>query len=196
MKGHQVVVQEKIDGSQISFGKKGGELFVRNKNKMIDVDCPDGLFANAVSVLKDRSLPDGYVFRGEYLKTPKHNVLAYDRIPKDHIIIYDIEKGDGTNHYLSPIETQKIAFGVGFETVPTFRDYLFEDIDQSIIDGLMNNRSILGGQLIEGLVFKCYDVFDSRDKTLMCKYVLAKISIEKVFDFIYMFFKILVKFSH
>ena len=171
MKGHQVVVQEKIDGSQISFGKKGGELFVRSKNKMIDVDCPDGLFANAVSVLKDRSLPEGYVFRGEYLKTPKHNVLAYDRIPKDHIIIYDIEKEDGSNDYVQYAEVVIIAESFGFEVVPTFLKCPFEYLDQKKIDGLMKTQSILGGQLIEGLVFKCYDVFDSRDKTLMCKYV-------------------------
>ena len=171
MKGHQVVVQEKIDGSQISFGKKDGELFVRSKNKMIDVDCPDGLFANAVSVLKDRSLPDGYVFRGEYLKTPKHNVLAYDRIPKDHIIIYDIEFRDGSNYYLDVFCMTEMAQAYEFEVVPTFADSLFEDFNTKIIDILMENKSILGGQLIEGLVFKCYGVFDSRDKTLMCKYV-------------------------
>ncbi len=173
MKGHQVVVQEKIDGSQISFGKKDGELFVRSKNRMVDLDSPDKMFANAVEILKNRPLPDGYVFRGEYLKVPKHSVLAYDRIPKDHIIIYDIEFGDGSNHYLIPEEVELIAFENGFEIVPTFSlpDCSFEHVDQDVIDSLMKHTSILGGQLIEGLVIKCYDVFDSRDKTLMCKYV-------------------------
>ena len=171
MKGHRVVIQEKIDGSQISFGRKEGELFVRSKNRMINIECPDGMFAPAIAVLKDRVLPDDYVFRGEYLKTPNHNVLNYDRIPKDHIIIYDIEFYDGSNHYVDVFAAAAMAHAYEFEFVPTFRDYLFEDIDQSIIDGLMNNRSTLGGQLIEGLVFKCYGVFDSCDKTLMCKYV-------------------------
>ena len=171
MKGHRVVVQEKIDGSQISFGRKDGKLFVRSKNRMIDTDCPDGMFANAVNVLKDKSLPDDYVFRGEYLKTPHHNVLDYDRIPKDHIIIYDIEKRDGSNDYVSYVKVRTIAEAYEFEVVPTLWVGLFDDIDQKLIDKLMKTQSILGGQLIEGIVIKCYDLFDSRDNTLMCKYV-------------------------
>ena len=171
MKGHQVVIQEKVDGSQISFGMKNGELFVRSKNQMIDIDCPDGMFALAVDVIKTKNLPDGYVFRGEYLKTPKHNVLNYDRIPKDHIIIYDVELRDGSNDYLNPNNVDNVALEAGFEVVPTLWTGLFDDIDQELIDELMENQSILGGQLIEGLVIKCYDVFDSRDKALMCKYV-------------------------
>ncbi len=175
MRGHQVVIQEKVDGSQISFGRKDGKLFVRSKNRMVDIENPDGMFANAVGVLRDRPLPDNYVFRGEYLKTPKHNVLAYDRIPKDHIVIYDIENGDGSNDYLPPEVVGKIANRSGFEVVPTFWQGLFEKMNQDLIDVLMNNQSILDGQLIEGLVFKCYDVFDSRDKTLMCKFVRPEV---------------------
>ncbi|KKL65222.1 hypothetical protein LCGC14_2157120 [marine sediment metagenome] len=175
MKGHQVVIQEKIDGSQISSGRKDGKLFVRSKNQMIDIENPNGMFAPAVDILRDRTLPDGYVFRGEYLKTPKHNVLNYDRIPKDHIIIYDIEFHDGSNHYLDITAMSEMATAYEFEVVPTLWVGLFDDIDQELIDELMKNTSILGGQLIEGLVFKCYDVFDSRDKTLMCKFVRPEV---------------------
>ncbi len=171
MKGHQVVVQEKIDGSQVSFGKKDGELFVRSKNQMIDLDNTEKMFAAAVKVLKTKDLPEGYVFRGEYLRTPKHNVLAYDRIPQDHIIIYDIEDGDGSNYYLDPSLVEDIAADHGFEVVPTFAETDFCDVNQSFIDICLENISILGGPLVEGIVIKCYDLFDSRDKTLMCKYV-------------------------
>ena len=171
MKGHRVVIQEKIDGSQISFGGKDDALCIRSKNRMIDIDNPDGMFAPAVAILKTHTLSFGYVFRGEYLKTPKHNVLAYDRIPKDHIIIYDVENGDGSNDYFTPDLVEDIAFEHGFEIVPTLWEGLFDNIDQELIDLLMTRQSILGGQLIEGIVIKCYDVFDSRDKTLMCKEV-------------------------
>lgn len=173
MKGHPVVIQEKIDGSQISFSMKNGELFVRSKNRMVDIDNPDNMFGCAVAVIKTKNLPEDYVFRGEYLKTPKHNILTYNRIPNDHIIIYDIECDDGSNHYLHYSEVIAMSQEHGFEVVPMFSaaGCLFEDIDQDLIDGLMKNQSILGGQLIEGLVIKCYDIFDSRDKTLMCKYV-------------------------
>lgn len=171
MKGHQVVVQEKIDGSQISVGRKDGKLFVRSKNQMIDLDNTEKMFADAIAVLKTKKLPEGYVFRGEYLKTPKHNVLAYDRIPKDHIIIYDIEVSDGSNDYLPFTDVIIIAEELGFETVPTYMELPFEDVDQNFIDNWLTYDSILGGQKIEGIVIKCYDLFDSRDKTLMCKYV-------------------------
>ena len=157
--------------SQLSFGRKDGELFVRSKNKMVNLDAPDNMFGPAVAVLKDRSLPDGYVFRGEYLNKPKHNVLAYDRIPQDHIIIYDIEDGDGSNHYLPPDVVEEVAADLAFEVVPTLGYCDFEDISEGSIGIWMQRQSILGGQLIEGLVIKCYDLFDSRDKTLMCKYV-------------------------
>ncbi len=171
MKGHQVVVQEKIDGSQISFGQKGGELFVRSKNRMVDLDSPDKMFADAVAVLKTRDLPENMVFRGEYLRTSHHNVLNYNRRPKDHIIIYDIEDGDGTNDYLQPWQVEEVAFENRFEVVPTYAETDFCDINQSFINICLENISILGGPLVEGIVIKCYDLFDSRDKTLMCKYV-------------------------
>jgi len=39
-----VLVQEKIDGSQISFGiDENGKLNMRSKNKEIDVENPDGM---------------------------------------------------------------------------------------------------------------------------------------------------------
>ena len=66
---------------------------------------------------------------------------------------------------------ERIALENGFEVVPLFGIGPFGDVSQEMIDDIMKNQSILGGQLIEGLVIKCYDVFDSRDKTLMCKYV-------------------------
>ena len=175
MKGHEVVIQEKVDGSQISFGRKDGKLFVRSKNQMIDIENPVGMFAAAVEVLKDRSLPDNYVFRGEYLKTPKHGVLDYDRIPDGHIIIYDIEFHEGSNHYLDVLAVELMADAYEFEVVPTFWTGVHDNIDTHLIDNLMEKQSILGGQLIEGLVFKCYDVFDSRDKTLMCKFVRPEV---------------------
>ncbi|KKL69410.1 hypothetical protein LCGC14_2115270, partial [marine sediment metagenome] len=130
MKGHQVVIQEKIDGSQISFGRKDGVLFIRSKNRMIDIENPDNMFGCAIAVIKSKTLPGGYVFRGEYLRTPKHNVLNYDRIPQDHIIIYDIEIRDGSDDYLPPNAVKEIAADHAFEVVPTLWTGLFDDIDQ------------------------------------------------------------------
>ena len=75
-----VLVQEKIDGSQISFGIDNlGDLRIRSKNKEIDIEHPDDMFRLAVEwIVKNRSnLQAGWTYRGEYLQKSKHNTLAY-----------------------------------------------------------------------------------------------------------------------
>lgn len=39
-----VEITEKVDGSQLGFGKVNGELFVRSKGKEQDLDNPDMMF--------------------------------------------------------------------------------------------------------------------------------------------------------
>ena len=174
MMGETVVIQEKIDGSQISFGAVDIMLSVRSKNQDIS-QHETNMFTLAMENLKNihesASLPDGYVFRGEYLSRPKHNVLDYDSVPAWNIIIYDIENKDGSNDYFHPETVREIAEEYGFQVVPTLWTGPYEDVTQELIDELLKNKSILGGQLIEGIVIKCYSRMDSNDKALMCKYV-------------------------
>ena len=49
----EVSVQEKIDGSQISFGVIDGELCARSKGKDLVLDAPEKMFNKAIE--------DGYV---------------------------------------------------------------------------------------------------------------------------------------
>ena len=91
------IVEEKIDGSQISFGVYDGELHIRSKGAQLYADNPEGMFKEGIeyiSSIKDK-LTSGWTYRGEYLRKPKHNALAYDRIPQNHIVIFDIEDGNG-----------------------------------------------------------------------------------------------------
>ena len=88
-----VLVEEKVDGSQISFGiDENGILSVRSKKVDINTDKPDGMFKKAVEwiVSNQSSLYPNWVYRGEYLLKPKHNTLEYYRVPHNHIIIFDI----------------------------------------------------------------------------------------------------------
>jgi hypothetical protein len=175
MMGETVVIQEKIDGSQISFGAKDGVLSVRSKNQDIS-QHETNMFTLAVEQIKTADsncmpLPLDFVFRGEYLSKPKHNVLDYDRVPWQNIIIYDIENKDGSNDYLHYDDVTAIAETYGFQTAPTLWTGKYELVTQELIDTLLKTKSILGGQLIEGIVIKCYNRMDSNDKTLMCKYV-------------------------
>jgi hypothetical protein len=143
----------------------------------MDLMEPNTMFGPAVASMRraDRSsefgLPNNYIFRGEYLSKPKHNILCYDRIPKQNIIIFDIEAGDGSKAYFPPDVVRNIAEKQGFEVVPTLWEGLYDDVDFDLINSLLKTRSILGGNLIEGIVIKCYSQRDANGDTLMCKYV-------------------------
>ena len=78
---HPVVIQEKIDGSQFTFGLIDGELQFRSKNQAINPDAP-GMFELGVKAVLERQLSileEGLLYRGEFLSKPKHNTLKYER---------------------------------------------------------------------------------------------------------------------
>lgn len=169
--GGDIIVQEKIDGSQFSFGVINGGLFARSRGQRIDLDNPDNLFQEAIDTILAKyptgCFPDGYVFRGEYLKKPKHNTLKYSRVPENHVILFDIDIGD--QDYLPPEDVQDIANDLNFEYVPTWRIYKRPHGED--INTWLEEISILGGVKREGIVFKNYRLFDRGKKVLMAKYV-------------------------
>lgn len=166
-----VVVEEKVDGSQFSFALLDGELQCRSRNKQLVLDEPDNMFAEAVASAREIhdevGLTEGWIYRGEYLRKPKHNTLAYDRVPDGHIALWDVETGPGT--HLSPLRKVEEASRVGLDVVPV----LFEGElrDMAALDGLLERESMLGGQLIEGVVIKNYARFGKDGKLLTGKHV-------------------------
>jgi hypothetical protein len=173
MRGKILTLQEKVDGSQISFGRRDGQLFIKSHNHMLDLDNIQKMFSAALGSLSNLALPDGLVFRGEYLNKPKHNTLTYERVPLRNIIIYDIEQGDGTCDYMSVDDVEITASLYGFEVVPTLYVGVIDNImaETLMLDELLKTQSILGGTTIEGIVIKCYDMIDCNEKILMAKYV-------------------------
>jgi hypothetical protein len=163
----EVIVEEKIDGSQFSFGRFNGELRCKSKGAEINIEYPEKMFSNAVDVVKNLPLIDGFTYRAEYLKTPKHNVLAYDRIPKDHLIIFDISTG--LEQYLSYTAKFNECARLGLECVPILFEGKIED--PAAIVELLQTTSILGGQKVEGIVIKNYNRFGIDKKILIGKYV-------------------------
>lgn len=167
----EVIVEEKVDGSQISFGLIDGELSVRSKGAEVQVDAPEGMFANGVKAIKAVAhlLTPEWTYRGEYLSKPKHNTLAYERIPANHIIIFDINSG--LEEYLSPEAKRAEAAKLGFEVVPQL---FFGKIQSPThLKELLANVSVLGGQNVEGIVVKPngYSLFGRDKKVLIGKYV-------------------------
>jgi hypothetical protein len=162
-----VLVEEKVDGSQFSFGRFGGELHVRSKGKEMIVDAPEKMFQKAVDTVKELPLHDGWTYRGEYLSKPKHNALAYDRTPKGNIILFDINTMEEA--YLTYEEKTREAIRIGLEVVPKIYEGTVAGVD--LIKEWLERTSILGGQKIEGVVIKNYCKFGQDKKVLMGKYV-------------------------
>lgn len=171
-----VRIEEKVDGSQISFGLfeiGPGEYDLRLRSKGADINlvAPEGMFKKAVEYVKSivDNLTPGWIYRGEYLAKPKHNCLAYDRTPKNNIILFDILTGE--EQYIDPQEKYAAGEAIDLEVAPTF----FEGnvTDPAMLRSFLDRESILGGQKIEGVVIKPsnYDIFGRDKKLLIAKFV-------------------------
>ena len=129
-----VNVEEKVDGSQFSWCvDDAGEIRCRSKCATLNVDAPEKMFTAAVATVKSLAglLTPGWTYRAEFLGKPKHNALAYDRMPKAHLIVFDIN--DGHESYLSYAAKHEEAERLGLECVPlifsgrlTLADFLRE----------------------------------------------------------------------
>lgn len=164
-----VIIEEKVDGSQFSFGVFDGELRCRSKGKQLIVDAPEAMFSRAVEVaqLLAPSLRDGWTYRAEYLQKPKHNVLAYGRTPDQNLIIFDVNIGHEA--YLSQAEKAEEAARIGLECVECVFDGIVDAPE--ILRELLQRESALGDTHIEGLVCKNYARFGRDGKALMGKHV-------------------------
>lgn len=167
-----VIVEEKVDGSQFSFGlfdQEDGErvLRCRSKGAQLNLVAPEKMFIKAVEVVKELPLTIGWTYRAEYLAKPKHNALAYDRIPKKHLIVFDINTGH--EEYMPYADKAKECARLGLEIVPLVFEGMLDTFEnfRSMIDRV----SALGGQKVEGVVVKNYARFGPDKKVLMGKFV-------------------------
>ena len=169
-----VLVQEKIDGSQISFGLDcEGNLCIRSKGAEIFPEAPPKMFDRAVEVINliSAKLPKGIVFVGEYLSKPKHNTLAYSRTPNNFIVLFDaymMESGE----YLSQELLNAYAENLEFEAVPLYFEGKIDSLEQ--LEAFLDKDSKLGGAKVEGVVIKNYNKFTTDKKTMMAKLVSEK----------------------
>jgi len=164
-----VTIEEKIDGSSISWQVIDGELAIRSKGADIHPDAPNNMFTLAVQSIKERKdiLHPDWIYRGEYLQKPKHNTLRYGRVPKGNIILFDVEVGEQT--YLDWYSKKGEADRIGLECVLLLYEGAVTGIDQLM--GFLDQDSILGGTKIEGIVAKNYSQFTMEKKIAIGKYV-------------------------
>jgi hypothetical protein len=187
---HEVNVEEKVDGSQFSFGLVEASdvdvfypyqgdyrgfsnlaLKIRSKGCVMHIDAPEKMFNHAAATVRelaDQLIP-GWTYRGEFLARPKHNALAYDRVPKGNIILFDVNSGD--QEYLSYEDKANEASRLGLEVVPLLYSGRVDSVEQ--FRRFLSTVSVLGGQAIEGVVVKPtnYDLYGQDKKVLMGKFV-------------------------
>ena len=173
-----VVLQEKVDGSMFRFGiNEDGEVSCGSKSVSFEPGHCEKMFKLGVdyveSITKSIELgidKDTYFFC-EYLQKEKHNVLKYDRVPKNNLVLFDVmrngewigidrktleEYADYLGIDVVPelwrgeIEIQRVGAGEKFDRTKgyTHLDFLKNMIHQ--------NMSFLGGVPIEGVVIKNY----------------------------------------
>lgn len=165
-----VLIEEKVDGSQFTFGRRGDTLLFRSRGATIYPETADKLFKAAVDYVlsvKDQ-LTDGYTYRGEVLHAIRHNTLTYGRTPKHNVVIFDIETDLGQN-FLPALEKSLEAERLDLETVPSFAAGEINDIET--LRGFLERDSFLGGCKLEGIVIKNYNQFGDDKKVLMGKWV-------------------------
>lgn len=186
----EVNVEEKIDGSQFSFGmvplsdvdpnqarfELNGVKYgvkIRSKGAVMLPDAPEKMFtkaADTVKLLADKwLLHTGWTYRCEYLAKPAHNSLVYDRVPEGNLILFDVTTEDGG--YLTYPEKVKEAQRIGLEVVPLLYTGRIEHIET--FRKFFVTVSVLGGQAIEGVVVKPinYDLYGTDKKVLLGKFV-------------------------
>ncbi len=165
----EVLIEEKVDGSQFSFGLKDSVLFMRSKGAVLYEPVSDKLFKGVceyVLSIKDQ-LRESWTYRGEVLCRPRHNALEYERTPKHNVIIFDIERAD--QDFLDINEKQQEANRLDLETVPAFYIGKIDTIEE--LKSFFERESILGKAKIEGMVFKNYAMYGPDKKVLMGKWV-------------------------
>lgn len=165
--GVPVLIEEKVDGSQFSMCRIDGVLHCRSKGKELMVSAPEKMFTKAVEVADSLPLTDGWVYRCEYLQSPKHNTLEYSRTPKNHLIIFDV--AIGLESYLEYDDKAAEAERLGLEVVPRLHYGKIESFES--LASLMDRESILGGCKIEGFVVKNYNLFTPDKKIAVGKFV-------------------------
>lgn len=167
-----VVVQEKIDGSQFTFGVIGGELRLRSKGAELFPGTTDKLFAGAVAtavaLAEAGALVEGWQYRGEAMMGPRHNSLAYARAPRGNVILFDVDRGL-EDRVAEPLALAEIAEALNIEVVPTLYVGEVSSLDQ--LRGFLEHDAYLGGAQPEGVVVKNYARWGRDGKMLMGKLV-------------------------
>lgn len=151
-----VVVQEKIDGSQFRWIREGDNVryFSRSREIVLDENRGvDGLFGPAIRHLglRREAMVEGLLYCGETLAKAKHNILAYDRVPRGHVVLFDVFRSDW-HYYTSQDKLNNFADALEIEPVAQLHS---GELSALSAQNFLEGPSQLGG-IREGIVIKNY----------------------------------------
>lgn len=154
---NKVEITEKIDGSQFNFGKINNVLFTRSKGKEIYQENPDKMFRKAsdyIISIQDK-IPNNKIFYCEYLQKPRHNILVYQRVPRNNLILFGISDKTGTKFISKYGELKRYSEKLEIDVVPLIATQKIKKANDLL--KFLETDSILGGSKIEGVVVKNYE---------------------------------------
>lgn len=122
----QWYVEEKIDGSQLSFQLEENALVFRNKSKLAP---ENNIFGNSIEMLKkenkirwsiipEMNLSPDFTYHGEAVGKTKHGVIQYFGVPRLYWICFDIYNKK-EKCFLSPEEKRIECERLGLDITPT-----------------------------------------------------------------------------
>lgn len=156
LNGVNVVVQEKLDGSQVRFGKlEDGTLKCGSHRVDFDPTPATGYFKPFYDYVHNELadlIAPGETYFAELVATQQHNTIAYGRTPKHGLYLFDALLGD--DGWAEPAELLRLACNLDIDppnllaSGPQTKDDLGK---------LIGTESYLGGAIMEGVVVKNYD---------------------------------------
>lgn len=155
----EVVVEEKIDGSQFRawFDAEGNAFFGSKGVNYNDYNPPDQMFVPAIAAAEShfagRELKNAF-FVFEFLAKPKQNTLEYGRVPKDNLVLLDVNE---QGKWVTLERKAKLASEYGFECVPVLYKGAIKSAEE--LKHLLETQSFLGGTTVEGIVIKNYSQY-------------------------------------
>lgn len=149
-----IVAREKIDGSNFTIFNDGEVLHFYNKNKELKgPKLQQSVFEYTVDALQTRKdiFKPGYTYHCEAMRKRRASHIKYEKIPRYHMVCYEIEKPDGFT--ATQEEMQEILKDTGIQIVHKLWDNRTDTLDQllTLVDNVDNIPSMLGGTA-EGFV--------------------------------------------
>ena len=160
-------IQEKIDGSQLSFTRQPiAAAAASDGETRLHFYCGKAaktgdavLFAKVVAMVRsvEQQLSEGVTYHCEYVGKLRHNVVDYGRLPRMYLVLYDVQDVDG--RFLQPSEMAVEADRLGLECAAVLADHSSQpqpDVNpvvlaRSLLDSGLQSQ--LGGDA-EGVVLK------------------------------------------